>query len=1051
MSLANNADKINASRARIRAFTYADEEACIRALLPLALLPPHVETAITEKMRLMAAELRIKMARADAIEKMVHRFRLEDKEGRALMALAEALPRIPDDLTADALIASKLGQGDWKHYLDRYPDLMSKMVWIGLSAARDISASANISWMHKIGSNALREAVRAAMNKLGGHFVLGTNIEQAISRSLKKNHALERTSFDMLGEAARTQADADRYFNAYRHAIDAIGGSPLMRARDAAHAPSISVKLSALHPRYEWACRERVMAELTPRLLELIESAKIHGIGITIDAEEADRLELSLEIMGAVLAGPLLKNYNGFGCAVQAYQKRAPAVIDWLYAMAEAQGISITVRLVKGAYWDSEIKRAQERGLSGYPVYTRKSATDIAYLACARKLLDYRSHITPQFGSHNLRTILTVCAMAGETKNAATKDYEIQRLFGMGAEMHRMFMDEGVPGCVYAPVGNHEELLSYLIRRLMENSANTSFINQLYDPDLRLEALLPNPVVEWVNATPKAHPAIPLPADLYGNGRVNAPGLDLAQPELSMMLEESLNDRLNRSWRAMPIIDGRRMLQGTSHECINPANTKHCVGVCVGTIPAQVQEAMASLERGYSAWNAKPVEERCQLFDRLAKKLEENRDEMLALLCFEGGKTIPDAVAEWREAMDYCHYYAQQARVHFAEPHVLQGVSGEENQLHYHGRGIFVCISPWNFPLAIFLGQISAALLAGNTVAAKPAEQTPLIATKLVEMMLETGFPPDVIALLPGDGETGAALVAHPSIAGVAFTGSTETALRINRSLAAKDGPIVPLIAETGGVNALIADASALPEQVVDDVMLSAFRSAGQRCSAARLLCLQDSIADKVLTMLKGAISEFKLNDPAKLHTDCGPVIDQKAFEMLIAHEQSLKAEASLIAAAPAYFGNKNGYFFTPQAWKIPSPFWLTREVFGPILHVVTYKTGELPLLVEQINALGYGLTGGLHSRIDSAIAYIQKHLRVGNLYINRSIIGAVVGVQPFGGEGLSGTGPKAGGPHYLLRFASERLVSTNLTASGGNAALLTLRSDARSQGSGIR
>jgi RHH-type proline utilization regulon transcriptional repressor/proline dehydrogenase/delta 1-pyrroline-5-carboxylate dehydrogenase len=1004
------------------------EEACLQALLPLARLDEAQKQRIHDTALQWVADIRKDMAMADPVERLVHRIRLDEPEGRALMAMAEALPRIPDDATAERLISDKLERGDWRRFMEHYPDLVSKLAWFGLLLGKEMTAGT--SWMSRMGGAALRQAMRLAMEKLGTHFVLGTSIEQALSRCQKKRHVLERASFDMLGEAARTQEAADHYFAQYKKAITAIASSP--GAGNELHGPSISVKLSALHPRFEWAQIDRLVRELTPRLTELTEMAAEHHIGLTVDAEEADRLEAMLTIMEPVLSLPVLRNYKGFGCAVQAYQKRAPAVLDWLYQTAQEKNIEITVRLVKGAYWDKEIKTAQERGLSGYPVYTRKEATDVSYLACAKKLMDWRGRIMPQFGTHNLHTLLAIKELAGETK-----DYEIQRLHGMGAEAHMRMMEEGIASCVYAPVGAHKELLSYLVRRLMENTANTSFVNQLPDERFKAEELAADPMEKWNSANSKPHPSIPLPAQLYGE-RVNSAGVDLSVSEVTSAVTVQIKTRRSHSWSAAAAINGLKLASGKERKITNPANRYHEIGSCRDTAPTEIDRAMATLQKAYPSWTAKPVTERCAPFEKLADKLEATRDEILSLLCYEAGKTLPDAISELREAVDLCRYYAAQAKKHFT-PLALPGVTGEENRLSWCGRGIFVCISPWNFPLAIYLGQVAAALMAGNTVAIKPASHTPLIAFRVVDMLLECGLPPECLAFLPGNGAIGSALVAHPLTAGVVFTGSTETARAINRSLAAKDGPLVPLIAETGGVNVLIADATALPEQVVDDVVTSAFRSAGQRCSAARILCVQDSAAPAVMEMLEGALMELHVGNPVDMATDVGPVIDEVAMNSLLLHQEKLKKEAKFIGATRESELQRAGNFILPQAWEIPSVDWVKSEVFGPILHVVRFRGDKLEALIDEINGLGYGLTGGLHTRIDNTIDLVVNRLRVGNLYINRSIIGAVVESQPFGGEGLSGTGFKAGGPSYLLRFAVERTFTRNLTASGGNEELLKL------------
>ncbi|MBI3419415.1 MAG: bifunctional proline dehydrogenase/L-glutamate gamma-semialdehyde dehydrogenase PutA [Proteobacteria bacterium] len=1007
----------------------SDEKACLSGLLPLARLESGQKERARATARQWLPEIRQELRKSDPMERLIHRIRLDEKEGRALMALAEALPRIPDDATADRLIADKLEQGDWRRFMENYPDLVSKLAWFGLLFGKNVSSGD--SWISRMGAAGLREAMRVAMHKLGNHFVLGATIEEALVRSRKKSHALERYSFDMLGEAARTRQDAERYFSQYKQAIAAVAGSP--DAGNALSGPSISVKLSALHPRFEWAQHERLATELLPHLIELVEMAAEHHVGLTVDAEEADRLEAMLHVVEPVLSLPILKTYKGFGCAVQAYQKRAPAVLDWLYESARDRGIHIAVRLVKGAYWDREIKLAQERGQGGYPVYTRKEATDVSYLACARKLLGFRGVITPQFGTHNLHTLLALREMGGETK-----DYEVQRLHGMGAEVHSRMMEAGIPSCVYAPVGPHKELLSYLIRRLLENSANASFVNHLPDERITAEMLIKDPVEKWQEVEPKSHPGIPLPRAIFGE-RLNSSGLDLGVSQVTERLAGVLKAKRSVSWKACPIIDGVNVTGGKERLLLDPANRFHEIGACRDALQAEATRAMESLAKNYESWAEKPVAERCAPLEKLADRLETERDELFALLCYEAGKTLPDAISEVREAVDLCRYYAVQARKHFSAPIKLPGISGEENRLSWHARGVFVCISPWNFPLAIFLGQVAAALAAGNTVAIKPAEQTPLIAFKAISMLLECGLPPGCVALLPGNGVVGEALVAHPLTGGVAFTGSTQTARMINRVLATKDGPLAPLIAETGGINVMIADASALPEQVVDDVVTSAFRSAGQRCSAARLLCLQNTVADEVMEMLSGALCELEVGHPAHLSTDTGPVIDESALNALMVHEERLRKDAKFIGSGRRSEALRNGNFILPQAWEIPSAHWLKEEVFGPILHVVRFKGEDLGLVLKEINAMGYGLTGGLHTRIEATMREVEKHMQVGNLYINRSIIGAVVESQPFGGEGLSGTGFKAGGPNYLLRFATERSFSQNLTASGGDVRLLGL------------
>ncbi len=884
----------------------------------------------------------------------------------------------------------------------------------------------------------VRQAVTAAMRILARQFVMGRTIAEALDRARPAERQGWRHSYDMLGEAAVTAADAARYLHAYEDAIAAIGRSAA--GRPAAEAPGISVKLSALHPRYEMAQRDRVLAELAPRLLALAQQASAAGIGFTIDAEEADRLDLSLDLFEALALARGLAQWDGLGLAVQAYQKRALPVIDWLADLARRGRRRLVVRLVKGAYWDSEIKRSQERGLDGYPVYTRKLATDVSYLACARRLLDGGTVFYPQFATHNAHTVASVLELAG-----ARRDWEFQRLHGMGEALYGQIvgtdkMDR--PCRVYAPVGSHEELLAYLVRRLLENGANTSFVNRIVDERQPIDEIVADPVARLARLKVKPHPRIPCPVDLYMPARRNSQGLDLNDPPALTALRDALTEEFRRPWQAAPIIGGIEQ-SGEGGAVFDPSDRRRRVGTVVMATPEQVDQALARAAASAADWDRRPSGKRAEILEHAADLFEKHRALLIAPIIREGGRTLPAAISEAREAVDYLRYYALRARADFSAAEQLPGPTGERNQLALHGRGVFACISPWNFPLAIFTGQIAAALAAGNAVVAKPAEQTPLAAAEAVRLLHEAGIPGDVLHLLPGTGEAvGARLVGDVRIAGVAFTGSTETARSINQQLARRPGSIVPLIAETGGQNAMIVDSSALAEQVVADVLTSAFESAGQRCSSLRLLYVQDDVADRLLAMLAGAMAELAIGDAALLATDIGPVIDQPARETLDKHAVRMAREGRLIYQCTLPQGLEHGTFFAPRAFEIDGARRLDREVFGPILHVVRWAAGRLDQALDDIEATGYALTLGIHSRIDENVRHILARLRVGNSYVNRNMIGAVVGVQPFGGERLSGTGPKAGGPHYLHRFATERTLATDTTAAGGNATLLSLQEE---------
>ena len=934
------------------------------------------------------------------VNQFLQEYRLNSSEGIALLSLAEAFLRVPDPDTADRLISDKLGDGDWRSHAGRsHSQLVNSATW-GLVIGRALvgqheQANALKRLISRSGEPFVRQAVGAAMRMMGEIFVMGRTIEEAIKRMKKPENKGFTASFDMLGEAARTFPDADRYFDAYLRAIEAVGKARGDGSTEVNH--SISVKLSALHPRYEVAQWARCVPSLTERLESLAEAAATAQIGLTVDAEESERLEMSFDIIEAIAGLPQLKGWNGFGMAIQAYGKRAQRTIGWAEALASRTGRTMPVRLVKGAYWDSEIKHTQEMGLSDYPLFTRKAATDVCYLACAKDMLEAES-IRPAFATHNALTAATIMEWAPDKSS-----FEFQRLHGMGEGLfERLVRDQGYRCRIYAPVGGHRDLLAYLVRRLLENGANSSFVHQLADEQLTDEQILADPVDKIVAVGGTRHPSIPLPNDLFMPQRPNSQGLDLEDWRVLKRVKEGIADRSD-----------------------------------IGPEPQPIADVDPLLERATSAfpkWSALPVEERAGCLIRLADLFEERRGELMALAVHEANKTIPDALAEVREAIDFCRYYAAEA-VEKHQPIELPGPTGESNILRMEGRGVWTCIAPWNFPLAIFTGQVAAALVTGNTVIAKPAPQTPRIAAEAVRLAHQAGIPEDALILAPGGPEVGAALTGDARIAGVAFTGSTATAKKIAHSLLeGEDRPIVPLIAETGGVNAMIVDSTALPEQVVADVLLSAFGSAGQRCSALRLLLVQEEVAEAMIEMLTGAMEALTVGDPANPETDVGPVIDDQAYEKLMAHRAKMRERWLKTVDVP-----EEGRFVPPTLIRLDSVDDLNTEWFGPLLHVATWKSGDLEEMVRRVNAKGFGLTMGLHSRIARVGDLVEARAKVGNLYVNRSMIGAIVGSQPFGGEGLSGTGPKAGGPHYLARFCAERVTSIDTTSAGGNAALLSL------------
>ncbi|GAB4198025.1 MAG: bifunctional proline dehydrogenase/L-glutamate gamma-semialdehyde dehydrogenase PutA [Wenzhouxiangellaceae bacterium] len=1033
-----------------------DESEHVRYLLEQVPLDAASQQTVREQAIELVRGVRRRSENTGAIEAFMQEYDLSSEEGVVLMCLAEALLRIPDADTAEKLIADKLADADWESHLGKSSSLFvnastwglmltGKLVRVSESTQRNFS-SVLARLANRSGEPVVRLAVRQAMRIMGHQFVMGRTIKEALQRSRKSANQRYRYSFDMLGEAALTAPDAQRYFTAYSDAIKSLAaGGPYASIHA---APSISVKLSALHPRYEQAQRERVMRELPPLLLQLAQIAAEAGIGLTVDAEESERLPLSLEIFAAVAHDPSIAHWQGLGLAVQAYQKRAFAALDWLAALAQECGRRFPVRLVKGAYWDTEIKLAQVEGWPGYPVFTRKSNTDLSYLACADRIFHHGRAFYPQFATHNAHTIAAIAAIAQHhgvsgqrTEADEAPPFEYQRLHGMGEDLYAEVHADSryVNACrVYAPVGSHEDLLPYLVRRLLENGANTSFVNRVTDDNLPVEEVVEDPLAQVRELEQIPHPAIAQPRHLYGE-RLNSAGILWADEQRVQQVQGGMNaEPLTRSVGPR-LAKSMTATSAASLVVRNPAALDQVIGQVTQATAEQAAEAVAAAQVAFPAWQRTPAEQRAAILERAADALEEHRDQLLALLTREAGKTLRDGIAEVREAADFCRYYALQARRQFGAPLVLPGPTGEHNQLSLHGRGVFVCISPWNFPLAIFTGQVAAALAAGNTVIAKPAEQTPLIAAAAVELLQRAGVPAEALQLLPGDGPTvGGPLTADERIAGVAFTGSTETARLINRTLAGRDGPLAVLIAETGGQNAMLVDSSALPEQVVKDVIASAFHSAGQRCSALRILCLQEDVADHMIAMLAGAMQELTVGDPGLLATDVGPVIDSEALGILRAHEQRMEKEARLIARAPLPVG-LNGHFFAPVAFEIPSLDVLQREVFGPVLHVLRYRSRDVNRLIDAINATGYGLTMGVHSRIDRTQHEITQRVNAGNAYVNRNIVGAVVGVQPFGGEGLSGTGPKAGGPHYLPRFATERTLTVNTAAVGGNAHLLSL------------
>ncbi|WP_407876409.1 bifunctional proline dehydrogenase/L-glutamate gamma-semialdehyde dehydrogenase PutA [Qipengyuania nanhaisediminis] len=1030
-------------RSELRRAYRAEEEACIARRLEQA--APARKVADDAAAMAIALIEGARRHKASGIDAFLQQYGLDTEEGIALMCLAEALLRVPDDKTADALIRDKIGEIDWGEHLGESSSTFVNAATFSLMLTGEVLERPEEHQrgmgrtlkrtMNRLGEPVIRTATLQAMRILGGQFVYGRTIGEAMERAKPERARGLTHSFDMLGEAAMTFADAERYRQAYDAAIDRLvseadGGITA--------SPGISVKLSALHPKYSYLHAEEAVRDIVPVVRALAVKARDADIHFTVDAEEAERLEVSLDIIETLVADDDLftradgSRWEGFGLAIQAYQKRGLPLCEWTAKLARRHGRKLFVRLVKGAYWDTEIKLSQVGGFDDYPVFTRKVATDVSYLACAARLFEHDDVIRPAFATHNAYTVAVIKQLA------QGRPFEFQRLHGMGEEvfatLREMEGDNPTPVRIYAPVGGHKELLAYLVRRLLENGANTSFVNRMGDAEVAAGDLVGDPVAELAALEPRRNPAIPLPRDILG-ARVNSAGIDLSDPLVREPLIERLEKLAGLHWHAEPTFPAEE--PGEMAPITMPHDLTREVGTRRDATQEEVDAAFERAAKIQPGWDALGGENRALLLEEAADLFEEHTDEFLSLCQREAGKTLLDGVAELREAVDFLRYYAMEARRQFEHPVHLPGPTGEENTLRMHGRGVFATISPWNFPLAIFTGMASAALAAGNAVIAKPAEQTPLIAALAVKLCHEAGIPPEALQLLPGAGDVGQMITADPRLAGVAFTGSTETAQAINRTLAGRDGPIATLIAETGGQNAMIVDSSALPEQVVRDVLASAFQSAGQRCSALRMLYLQEDVADEMLAMIRGGFHALNVGDPAKLSTDVGPVIDPDAQAALERHVARRQQNNRIVWRLEIDEQLAKGCFVAPTIIELDSIIDLKRENFGPVLHVARFKASELGQVIEDINATGYGLTLGLHSRIEATRRFVQARAKVGNFYVNRNQIGAIVESQPFGGEGLSGTGPKAGGPHYLARFATERVTCIDTTAAGGNASLL--------------
>lgn len=1023
-----------------------DETECLNLLIPQASFSENTLYNIAEIAKQLVVGCRIYKKKQGKVDTLLQQYDLSTDEGIALMCLAEALLRIPDKFTMDKLISDKISTVEWKTHLNKEnPFFVNAATWSlllsgkiyspTLTHQKNLLNSLNRA-ISRLGVAVIRPVILQMMKAIGKQFVMGEDIHSALKDAVAIEKCGYLFSYDMLGEAAHTAQDASHYYDAYLQAINAIGA--VSTTDNPRKNPGISVKLSALHPRYEYTQRERLLKELPPLVLALAEQAKKYHIGFVIDAEEADRLDVSLDIFEKVYSHPSLADWEGFGLALQAYQKRSSFVLDWLIDLAKLHNKRIFVRLVKGAYWDTEIKISQVQGLNGYPVFTRKSATDVSYIACANKLLAHNAYFYPQFGTHNAYSVATILQIA-----KPENEFEFQCLHGMGRPLYDQIIGSNKfnqPVRIYAPVGTHRDLLGYLVRRLLENGANSSFLNKLADETIPIEKLIADPVANIVSHSCKPHPRILLPKDIYGEWQ-NSQGIDLSNQHEFLKLKKQMEKAEKLEWVSGPIVNGKVFINSKAQALISPSNIDCVVGHVNDANETHVEQTLQAATMAAKTWGQTSVLERSALLERAADLLQKEMPNLIYLVSREGGRCVLDCISEVREAIDYCHYYAYRARHDFKQMD-LPSPTGEANQLFLHPRGVFTCISPWNFPVAIFTGQIVAALATGNTVIAKPAEQTPLVAFKVVQILHQAGIPKNVLQLLTGPGHIiGAKLVSDNRVDGVVFTGSTETAKLIGKSLADRSGPIATFIAETGGLNAMIVDSSALPEQTVIDIAQSAFNSAGQRCSALRILFLQEDIAPKFLDMLKGYMAELTIGNPCLLSTDIGPVIDRDAQTMLKNHFAKMHREAKLIAQVPQR-ELPNGYYFAPCVFELDNLSHLEGEIFGPILHVIRYPARDLNKVMDAIANTGFGLTLGIHSRIDATIHSIAKQMPVGNIYVNRNMIGAVVGVQPFGGEHLSGTGPKAGGPHYLPRFCVERTVSTNTAAIGGNASLVSILED---------
>lgn len=1039
MNSLESTNPLQNARVEIGNSKFTEEQSVVESLLAAAPYSDERAEAISLLAEKLVDAARNAPANGSILDTFMSEYGLSNGEGIALMCLAESLLRVPDRATADRLIADKLALADWAAHSGESDSLLvNASTWALLLTGKLISIDHEFSqhpgkWLSQLTTRLsepiIQAAVRSAMRILGREFVLGETIGKAIQRS-NKNLLY---SYDMLGEAARTSTDANRYFDAYANAIHVLGE---IRSKEAMNHSSISIKLSALHPRYEFSQWERVRSELYKRALALCLAAFEAGIELTIDAEESDRLELSLDILEALVAEESLSGWSGLGIVVQAYSKRAQKVIDWLVELAKLSGRRIPIRLVKGAYWDAEIKESQVMGYPGFPVFTRKASTDLSYLVCARKILDNSEYLRGQFATHNAHTVAAIYSMA-----EPASDIEFQRLHGMGEGLYSAAKKtcSGLPAIrVYAPVGGYDDLLAYLVRRLLENGANSSFVNRFLDATLPPSDVVQDPVLSVRSQSVASHPGVALPSSLFGVGRENSTGLDLNCEEHVQAVEAITSAPPARKIRATSIVLGQE-LAGTEIVACSPSDTRAAFGNVVPHDGHDVDAIFEYAANEREAWNALGGDKRASILERAADELELQREAFISILSREAGKTIPDAISEVREAIDFCRYYAGQGRMIFGEPQNLPGPTGEHNELVMQGRGVFVCISPWNFPLAIFLGQVVAALAAGNAVIAKPSEETPIVAYLATRLLHDAGIPKSVCQLVLGDGVVGSALTSHQQADGVVFTGSTQTAAKINLALATKGGPITPLIAETGGQNVMIVDSTALLEQVSDDVIQSAFLSAGQRCSALRVLYLQEDIADRAIEMIAGAMDELHVGDPTKVRTDVGPVVSAAAAENLGRHIQSMEDDGRLLHRSPLSEECSNGHFVAPVMIEVSGIEDLSEEHFGPVLHVARFRQQDLIKVIETVNSSGFGLTMGMHSRIDGRIKQVSQKARVGNFYVNRNMVGAVVESQPFGGQGLSGTGPKAGGPHYLYRFATEKVISTNTVATGGNAELLLL------------